>query len=336
VVVAFYAVGTGVAFLGLVEYVFPGIKNALPGFVSNPEGYESTGGFIRARFSFYGGSIAVFLCMLSLPFGFAAWQWWPRVLPRLGASAAALTQLAGLYVSGYRSMWLLAGLLLVVFALASRRFILAGVLVAAGVAAVGFLPEETRERLASVEKILEGHAEDASGVKRQERIQGALHSSLSNPFGGGWASAGWVHSDFLQISASLGLAAGLLLLFGYFATLARLAMRQASASASRELTALGIPMLLSFVVVGQMLAIQGVEFLSFTSMPLWLVWALAHIWPSQTISPPDRQARDRRLGRSNHRGDVFPSRLRPYNLAPGRRPGKDLIAHGQLESQTSG
>ena len=73
VIVTLYAVGTCVALMGVTEYVFPGVKHLLPGFVSNPEGEESFGGFVRANFSFYGGAVGVFLCMLSLPFGLAVW-----------------------------------------------------------------------------------------------------------------------------------------------------------------------------------------------------------------------------------------------------------------------
>jgi O-antigen ligase len=150
-------------------------------------------------------------------------------------------------------LWLLMGLACVVFALATRRFILAGVLVAAGATAIGFLPQQAKDRLTSLEKILEGHAEDSSGVKRQDRIQDALHSTVSNPFGGGWASAGWVHSDFLQISANLGLAPGLLLLMGYLSTLVRVAVRLWFLPRNGELTALGLSVFLSLIVVGQML-----------------------------------------------------------------------------------
>ena len=230
VVVTLYAVGTYVALMGIVEYVFPGVKNLLPGFVSDPDGTQAADGFVRASFSFYGGPIGIFLCMLSLPFGLAVWRWWPNTVVRATVAAAALVQAAGVYVTGYRSQWLMLGVMLLVLLFKSRRFWLACLLAGLAVAAYQYLPQDAQNRLGSLEKILEGNPEDSSGAKRQEHIETAFYSILRNPYGGGWASAGWVHSDFLQVSVNLGLAAGILLLCGYLNTLFRLIMRLRSAT----------------------------------------------------------------------------------------------------------
>ena len=187
VVVTLYAVGTCVALLGVTEYVFPGVKYLLPGFVSNPEGGESFGGFIRATFSFYGGPIGVFLCMLSLPFGLAVWRWWRGVAVRAAVAAAALVQLGGVYVSGYRSQWLMLGVMLLVLLLKSRRFWLACLLAGLVVSAYQFLPQGVQGRLGSLEKILEGNPEDSSGVsarrvsRRRSTPSSATHSAAAGP-----------------------------------------------------------------------------------------------------------------------------------------------------------
>src|SRR5262249_38958227 len=139
-----------------------------------------------------------------------------------------------------------------------------------------FLPEETRGRLASLEKVMEGNPDDTSGIKRKERIEGAFAAVVENPLGYGWASAGGVHSDFLQVAANLGLFAGLVLLFGYLHMLFGLGTRVLRAGPGDDMAPLGFSLFLSFLVVGQMLAVQGVEFLPFTILPLWLVWALSH------------------------------------------------------------
>ena len=286
VVISFYAVGALVALLGSVEYVYPNISNLLPGFVSNPEAYESAGGFLRASFSFYGSTIAVFLCILALPFGLALWSWYPGLLARFATATAAIIQLGGVYISGYRSQWLMVGILILLVPLKHRRFIMAGAFVAVALVCFQFLSEETRGRLESLEKVMEGNPDDTSGIKRKERIEGAVEAIAANPLGDGWASAGWVHSDFLQISANLGLLAGLILLLGYLHTLLRLGEGMLRGQPQEELAPLGFPLFLSFLVVGQMLAVQGVEFLPFTILPVWLMWALSHTWLRQTAREP--------------------------------------------------
>ena len=128
---------------------------------------------------------------------------------------------------------------------------------------------------------------------------------LRNPYGGGWASAGWVHSDFLQVSVNLGLAAGLLLLSGYLNTLFGLIARLRSPRLTREQSALGVPLLLSYLVVGQMLAVQGVEFHSFTILPLWLIWAATDAWLIQAAAPPTERCRGKAAGMVAGRLGVF-------------------------------
>jgi hypothetical protein len=292
VIASFYAVGTAVAFMGGVEYVYPNVRNVLPGFVSNPEAYESADGFHRAAFSFYGNTIAVFLCTLALPLGLALWSWYRTALARLVTVAAGVVQLGGLYISGYRSQWAMVGLLILLVPLWHRRYLLAGALVAAAAVGTQFLPEETLGRLQSLERVVEGSPDDSSGIKRKERVLEAAEAVVENPLGNGWASAGWAHSDFLQVSANLGLFAGLTLLVGYLYTLVRLARQMRRVSPRDDLAPLGFSLFLSLLVVGQMLAVQGVEFLPFTVMPAWLVWALAHTWVAVT-APASHKAASR-------------------------------------------
>jgi hypothetical protein len=286
VVLVFCATGTAVALMGLVEYAFPSVRNLLPGFVTNTEGMESEGGFVRASFSFYGGPIAVFVCIHSLPFLLVVWRWWTGALARLTAAAAGLVQLGALYISGYRSMWLLVGGMVALCALRTRSVLLIGLLLVGGFLAQEHISRGMQGRLHSLAKILEGAPEDSSGVRRKTRIQEAFRATLENPLGSGWASAGWVHSDFLQVAANLGVVPGLALLLGYLGTLARVVRRMRSRQLPAGQAVLGFPLFLSFLAAGQMLAIQGVEFHSFTILPVWLVWALADTWLSQTSPRP--------------------------------------------------
>jgi hypothetical protein len=290
VVATFFAVGTVVAGLGMLEYFVPSVGARLAGGVSpvHPEQVQE-GEFVRASFSFYGGAIAVFVCILSLPFGLAIWQWWPSARARLITAAAGLTQLAGLYISGYRSMWFTIGVLMGLFTLKKRSFTLALGLVVLAFIGSQFVSREARGRFESLVKLLEGTPDDSSGSKRFDRIKEAFDDVLEEPLGGGWASAGWVHSDFLQIAANLGILAGLTFLFGYLHTLYQLLVRLRHADAPEGLRTLAFPLVLSFLVAGQMLAVQGVEFQMFTILPLWLVWALVQTWLWQTEPAPEQR-----------------------------------------------
>ena len=290
VIRCFYATGTAVALLGLLEYYVPSVRNALPGFVTNVEGLDTEGGFRRAAFSFYGGAIGVFVCMYSLPLSMVLWRWQPGLLWRLATVAAGLAQLMAVYISGYRSMWLLTGICVFLLTLKSRSFLLTGLLVLGGFVGQEYVSKPAQSRLESLAKILEGNAEDSSGIKRQERIQEAFQNALDNPLGGGFGFSGWVHSDFLQISANLGLIPGFALILGYLYTLFQVGKRMLLRGLPATHAALGFPLFLSFVVAGQMLAVQGVEFHSFTIMPVWLVWALCYVWLEQT-APYATQAR---------------------------------------------
>ena len=61
--------------------LFPGIAKALPGFMGNSDPIVNEG-FKRASFSFYGSPIAVFICVVVLPFSLTAWDLWPSPTPR--------------------------------------------------------------------------------------------------------------------------------------------------------------------------------------------------------------------------------------------------------------
>lgn len=293
VVLTFLGVSTWLAGMGTLEHFVPGIAQALPGFIGNSDPLVA-GGFQRASFSFYGSPIAVFICVMALPLSFAAWGWWPKSWQRMLTLAAAVLQLVAIYISGYRSMWLLVALQAGLLVVMQRRFLLGIVLVCLALAAYESLPTHTRERIESLGHILEGRPDDidTSGQKRWVRAVEAFRYALENPVGTGWASSGWVHSDFIQVAANQGLIPGLIFLGAYLAGLWRLGRRK---NAAPELESLRLPLLLSFAAVGGILLYEGVQFLPQTVLPVWLVWVLVETWLSQTAPTP--QPRKRRLRR---------------------------------------
>jgi hypothetical protein len=191
-------------------------------------------------------------------------------------------------------MWLVMAAQFAGYVVLRKRFVLGGAAVVAALVAYGSLPASTQERVQSLLNVLEGRPDaiDTSGAKRWTRAKEALDYALSEPMGHGWGASGWVHSDFIQVAANQGWIAAAALLFGYLATLIRLALRLRSPDAPPNLAPLGLPLVLGFIAVGAILLYEGVEFLPQTMLPVWLFWALAETWLIQT-APPQRPRRQR-------------------------------------------
>jgi hypothetical protein len=92
--------------------------------------------------------------------------------------------------------------------------------------------------------------------------------------GTGWGSQGWVHSDILQIGASVGVIPGLFLLFGPSILLFQLFRRYFIASPDLKSSyficcSFLIYVLISLVFNGNILKVQ-------TGMPLFILWAISY------------------------------------------------------------
>jgi hypothetical protein len=270
---AFFGVGTLIALLGSLEYALPGIRYLFPGYISGNTAYLAEGGFLRATFAFWGSSAATFICALALPLVWPLWHWareWPM---RLLLVVAFAIQLLGIYIGGYRSLWVILGLAFMAV-LYLRRGIAGALLGAGGGAAFYFLvPQLGQERLLSLVLALQGNFQDTSTVKRWDRIVGAWEFAVENPLGVGWSGSGWVHSDFVQVAANLGMVAGAVFLIWYLATLIA-AWRVYGHSPHTALTA---GLVGSFLVVGGLLVAEGVEVLAQLCLPAWFVWAMVEI-----------------------------------------------------------
>jgi O-antigen ligase len=274
VILSFFAMNVYVAGMGVLEYVVPGVRELLPGFVSDATASITADGFARARFSFWGGPHATFGCALALPLMIPVWRWWPAPWPRAATLAGVGLQLAAIYVGGYRSMWLLTGILAFLFALVEKRFVLGLVALLAALTGHQSLPAETQARLDSLRLVLQGQPIDSSGIERKQRVLEALAATWEQPLGNGWAASGWVHSDFIQVAANLGVLAGLLFFAGYLATLWRLWLR-VQPRQTDDSAALNLALFLCFVAAGGIMVVEGVQILPQMILPIWLIWGLA-------------------------------------------------------------
>ena len=279
---AFFIMSSWIALMGILEYWVPQVTGLFPAFIRDAAPKLTEEGFARAQFSFWGGAPATFICVLALPCAIVLAKWWPRWSRRVVIIACALLQIVAIYIGGYRSIWLLLLVQALAACLLGFRKQSAMVALLCLVVFIGGyeLVPRTSERAMSGIAALQGHPTDSSAVGRKYRALEALGSTIEAPFGSGWSTAGWVHSDFLQVSANLGIIAGLIFLGGYFFTLLRLGQRVLPRLRAGE-GDLGLSLLLSFIAVGGILAMEGVTVLPQSVLPVWFVWALTEVWLRQ-------------------------------------------------------
>ena len=188
---AFFLASTWIALMGVLEYWFPSLEKLFPAFIHAAKAEQTADGFVRAQFSFWGGSQATFICVLALPASLALASWWRNALPRMAIIVAAVLQILAIYIGGYRSVWLV--LLIQVVVASFLRLKKHGVAIAVLCVIVGgvgyqFIPK-TEERVLSGIAALKGAPIDHSAQDRKDRAMEAFSQTLQTPFGGGWGSA---------------------------------------------------------------------------------------------------------------------------------------------------
>ena len=284
VLLAFYLVGVWVAAMGLVEYIFPEVKALLPGFVSDPVPRQTGEGFERAAFSFWGTSDAVYVCVLALPMSVAFWHWWSASWTRVLNLLLVVMMLGGVYISGHRNAWLMITVQFFTLLLIKKQYLMGGAILIVFLLAFQFLPSAAKDRIYSGAELLSGQPlrYDTSGQKRWDRALTALNDSLEEPLGRGWAAAGWVHNDYLQVAENLGLTAGVLFLGSFIFTLQRLWFRLRAVSPLGAQRISGTALLLSFMSAGMILATEAALVLPQLILPIWFTWACVEIWLRQT------------------------------------------------------
>ncbi len=284
VLLAFYCIGTGIAGMGLLEYAFPDIKSVFSAFITQPEARETPERFARAIFSFWGAPAATFILVLSAPFAIVVWAWWSASWQRVVTLLAFAVQVLGIYIGGYRSMWFVLTAEILVFGVVRRKPLIAAVCVLLPLLGTWLMPAQARERALSGIFLLGGNPQyiDTSGIKRWDRITAALTDTLNQPLGNGWSAAGWVHNDFVQVAANLGLLAGVLFSSAFLFTLCRVLRRVLVPRVSDD-RLLGLALSLSFIGAGAILAMEGVEVLVQLVLPVWFVWVLVEVWLRQTL-----------------------------------------------------
>ena len=273
--IAMFSVGAIVAALGLVELLLPQTINFLPGFFTIRNPFIDASGFRRATFSFWGTPAATFVIILSVPFSVSLWSWFTEKIGRIVIVIGTVLQVAAILIGGFRSIWVVFLIQLLILASLKGRIRIGIIVLGPIIAFLVLNPTGVISRFSTLFDAARGTATDTSAINRIDLLNNAFASIVRTPGGLGWAGSGWVHSDFLQIAANLGIIAGALFVIAYIYNASRVfsgVRRKDYTGTSKDFF---ITLLLAMVAVGGLLVAQGVHVLPQLILPVWFIWVLA-------------------------------------------------------------
>ena len=271
---------TLISLLGVFEYLFPSLMASIFGFNQTYNFNMESIFFSRLAFLFWGSHLAanliapVFPIMILLKYVKD-----PLFKNNYILIGLIFINLFAIYLSGNRISWLILTVMFLITLFQFRKTLIPNLKPFITLVTIGFIAyiysQPVEGRYLSTFKALKGQIDtkyDSSGGQRLLRANIALNSIKTNPLGTGWGSQGWVHSDILQIGASVGIAAGLILLLSPIVLFLRIfsLYKQYNIKSSIILfiqSNLLIFVMISFLFNGNILKVQS-------GVPLMILWAL--------------------------------------------------------------
>lgn len=278
-IMSFAGIGTLICLFGVLEYYVPAFSHLMPGFVqAQTEGLHSFSGFTRASFAFWGANPAVLISALSLPMVFLVPHYYKGWAAKFLAVIFFFIIAVGVYISGTRVAWIMLFLTTILISFFSYKYIGLAFTAAFWFVVSRFFTADMWTLILSVTTPLTtGQAMDSSINKRITRQSDAFQLALNHPFGVGWTGSGWVHGDFTQVAANLGILAGLVFLIWYLSTLTR----GWKMYRDRPKDNVFFVLLTCFILAGVILALEGAEVLPQYIMPVWFVWGIFEAYLQQ-------------------------------------------------------
>jgi hypothetical protein len=271
-----------ISILGIIEFLFPSFMSSLFGFQDEYVFIGQTILFSRLAFLFWGSHLAanlippVFLILLLLKV-----EKDPITRKNYVLSFLVLINLFAIYLSGNRISWLVLTVFLIATIFQYRGSLLPYAKSYAMLVTLTFVAyiysQPVEGRYISTFKALTGQIDtrfDSSGGERLARAKIAIASTASHPLGTGWGSQGWVHSDILQISATLGIIPGVLFLFAPLSLLLRSYRCYLTAIPEQKTIFFVLCGLLIYIIIS--ISLNGNIFLVQCGAPLFLLWALTY------------------------------------------------------------
>ena len=273
---------TAISILGITEFLFPSFMRNIFGYVNTQDIVYNDLFFNRVAFLFWGSHLAANLIPPIFP-----------ILLYLRSENENLTQnniiltssifinLFAIYLSGNRISWLIITIYLILMLLIYRAQILPYMKIYAIMVVIGFViyiySQPVEGRYISTFRALSGNIDqryDSSGAARMYRANIAINSIKHHPMGTGWGSQGWVHSDILQIGASLGIVTAVIFIMSPILLLLNIyrVFNKASPTMHSGLflcILLLIYTIISFLINGNILKVQ-------TGAPLYVAWAISY------------------------------------------------------------
>ena len=273
-----------ISILGILEFLFPSTVAAVFGFQDESVLIGETIFFSRLAFLFWGSHLAanlippVFLIILLLKAEKA-----PIANNNYSLTFLVLINLVAIYLSGNRISWLVLTVLLIATLFQYRGYLLPymkSYILLITISFVAYIYSQPVEgRYLSTFKALTGQIDtrfDSSGGVRLARAKIAMASIASHPLGTGWGSQGWVHSDFLQISATIGIIPGVIFLFVPLFILLRCYQCYLTAIPEEKTIFFVLCGLLIYIIIS--ISLNGNIFLVQSGAPLFLFLALAYAY----------------------------------------------------------
>jgi len=270
-----------ISILGIIEYLFPSFMSSIFGFESQTNYISDNILFTRLAFLFWGSHLAAnlippaFQILLLLKA-----EKDPIVKNNYFLTFLVIINLYAIYLSGNRISWLILTILFLATIFQYRGYLIPYVKTYALLVTMAFVAyiysQPVEGRYISTFKALTGNIDaryDSSGSARMSRAKIAMVSIIKYPLGTGWWSQGWVHSDVLQIAATIGIIPGALIFFAPILLLFRIFGVYLIAPPDQQtiyfcLCGFLIYIIISFCLNGNILLVQ-------CGAPLFLFWAIA-------------------------------------------------------------
>ena len=275
-----------ISMMGIIEYQFPSFMSSIFGFRSRPMNVQQSIFFTRLAFLFWGSHLAANLIAPVFP-----------ILLLLKVEKDHLTNnyyiltflviinLFAIYLSGNRISWLILTILLIATIFQYRGYLLPNMKTYTILVTLAFVvyiySQPVEGRYISTFKALTGNIDvryDSSSGARMARALIAIDSIVEKPFGTGWGSQGWVHSDVLQVAASVGIIPGIILLIAPLFLLFRMYRAYLITSMNDQTVFFTCCCLLIFVIIS--MALNGNILKVQSGVPLFVLWAIVYSYIS--------------------------------------------------------
>jgi len=273
---------TIISLLGIIEFLFPSFISFIFGYSIESQFINENILFNRLAFLFWGSHLAANLIPPIFPILLLlSSEKEPIINNKYFLTSLIIINLFAIYLSGNRISWLIITIFLIATIFQYRSSLLPYMKTYALLVTLIFVAyiysQPVEGRYISTFKALAGKIDsryDSSGGERLARAKHAITSIALQPLGTGWASQGWVHSDILQIGATVGIIPGAILLFSPLALLLRAYKYYGRVQKEDKTVFFTLGVLLLFVIIS--LGLNGNIFLIQCGVPLFLFWALSY------------------------------------------------------------